>query len=39
MTGAGDGIGRGVARRFAAEGARVLVTTARCGRCRPRSRT
>ncbi len=25
MTGAGDGIGRGVACRFAAEGARVLV--------------
>src|SRR5262245_5467362 len=26
VTGAGDGIGRGIARRFAAEGARVLVT-------------
>src|SRR5688500_5398741 len=25
VTGAGDGIGKGVARRFAAEGARVLV--------------
>nr|WP_276515291.1 SDR family oxidoreductase [Actinomadura coerulea] len=25
VTGAGDGIGRGIARRFAAEGARVLV--------------
>ncbi|XVQ82025.1 SDR family NAD(P)-dependent oxidoreductase [Microbispora siamensis] len=25
ITGAGDGIGRGVARRFAAEGAKVLV--------------
>jgi NAD(P)-dependent dehydrogenase (short-subunit alcohol dehydrogenase family) len=25
VTGAGDGIGRGIARRFAAEGAKVLV--------------
>ena len=26
ITGAGDGIGRGIARRFAAEGAQVMVT-------------
>jgi NAD(P)-dependent dehydrogenase (short-subunit alcohol dehydrogenase family) len=32
ITGAGDGIGRGVARRFAAEGARVLVAEIDAGR-------